>query len=66
MGHTAHRIFSSRDIATFFATAWKVTTTLNRTGVRLIGPKPRWARQDGGEAVYTLPTFTTMPMPSAP
>jgi urea carboxylase len=31
-------------------TPWKVHYNSNRTGVRLIGPKPAWARQDGGEA----------------
>ena len=40
----------SDDIATCFATAWKVHYNSSRTGVRLIGPKPRWARPDGGEA----------------
>lgn len=29
---------------------WTVSPQSNRTGVRLIGPKPLWARQDGGEA----------------
>ncbi len=28
----------------------KCTTIRNRTGVRLVGPKPEWARKDGGEA----------------
>ena len=28
----------------------RCTTTPSRTGVRLIGPKPQWARRDGGEA----------------
>ena len=32
------------------ATAWKVHHNSDRTGVRLIGPKPAWARKDGGEA----------------
>jgi urea carboxylase len=31
-------------------TPWKVHYNSNRTGVRLIGPKPQWARNDGGEA----------------
>jgi urea carboxylase len=31
-------------------TAWKVHYNSNRTGVRLTGPKPHWARRDGGEA----------------
>jgi urea carboxylase len=34
----------------FFSTAWKVHFNSNRTGVRLVGPKPQWARADGGEA----------------
>ena len=48
--HSAPDFFLADDIATFFATAWKVHYNSDRTGVRLIGPKPRWARQDGGEA----------------
>ena len=48
--HGAPDFFTDRDIATFFATAWEVHYNSSRTGVRLIGPKPEWARQDGGEA----------------
>ncbi len=33
-----------------FSTAWEVHYNSNRTGVRLVGPKPKWARKDGGEA----------------
>jgi urea carboxylase len=33
-----------------FATHWKVHYQSDRTGVRLVGPKPKWARPDGGEA----------------
>ena len=33
-----------------FDTDWKVHYHSDRTGVRLIGPKPMWARLDGGEA----------------
>ncbi|WP_156454553.1 carboxyltransferase domain-containing protein, partial [Erythrobacter sp. CCH5-A1] len=29
---------------------WQVHYNSNRTGVRLVGPKPEWARRDGGEA----------------
>src|SRR6185295_14605117 len=29
---------------------WEVHYNSSRTGVRLIGPKPQWARADGGEA----------------
>jgi urea carboxylase len=48
--HGAPDFFTDGDIETFFATAWEVHYNSNRTGVRLIGPKPQWARTDGGEA----------------
>ncbi len=40
----------AEDIEMFFSTDWKVHYNSDRTGVRLIGPKPKWARKDGGEA----------------
>jgi urea carboxylase len=48
--HGAPDFFTDEDIDTFFSTWWKVHYNSDRTGVRLIGPKPKWARQDGGEA----------------
>ena len=48
--HAAPDFFTETDIAQLFATAWEVHHNSSRTGVRLIGPKPRWARPDGGEA----------------
>ena len=48
--HGAPDFFLDEDIETFFATAWEVHYNSARTGVRLIGPKPKWARADGGEA----------------
>ncbi len=42
--------FTDDDIAEFFASTWQVHYNSNRTGVRLLGPKPKWARSDGGEA----------------
>jgi urea carboxylase len=48
--HGAPDFFTPDDIEMFFSTAWKVHHNSDRTGVRLIGPKPRWARKDGGEA----------------
>jgi urea carboxylase len=42
--------FTDDDIAEFFASTWHVHYNSNRTGVRLLGPKPKWARSDGGEA----------------
>lgn len=48
--HGAPDFFTPQDIEIFFLTAWKVHYNSDRTGVRLIGPKPCWARKDGGEA----------------
>jgi urea carboxylase len=48
--HGAPDFFTPDDIATFFSTDWRVHYNSSRTGVRLIGPKPQWARTDGGEA----------------
>ncbi|MFF4565400.1 5-oxoprolinase/urea amidolyase family protein [Streptomyces sp. NPDC001435] len=48
--HAAPEFFTEDDIRTFYAADWKVHFNSARTGVRLIGPKPHWARTDGGEA----------------
>ena len=48
--HGAPDFFTSEDITTFFGTDYQVHYNSSRTGVRLIGPKPQWARTDGGEA----------------
>jgi urea carboxylase len=48
--HTAPDFFTEEDIEMLFATPWKVHYQSDRTGVRLVGPKPKWARPDGGEA----------------
>jgi urea carboxylase len=48
--HGAPDFFTQNYIDTFFATDWKVHYNSDRTGIRLIGPKPEWARKDGGEA----------------
>ncbi|MGG6108604.1 urea carboxylase (plasmid) [Pantoea allii] len=48
--HGAPEFFEPEYIATFFATDWEVHFNSSRTGVRLIGPKPIWARDSGGEA----------------
>ena len=48
--HGAPDFFTSDDIETILAAEWQVHYNSNRTGVRLIGPKPEWARKDGGEA----------------
>jgi urea carboxylase len=48
--HGAPDFFTEEDIETFFSSAWEVHYNSSRTGVRLIGRKPTWARSDGGEA----------------
>ncbi|WP_432463320.1 urea carboxylase [Agarivorans sp. QJM3NY_33] len=48
--HGAPDFFTDDDIAQFFSASWQVHFNSSRTGVRLIGPKPEWARTDGGEA----------------
>jgi urea carboxylase len=48
--HGAPDFFTPQDMNDFFAASWQVHYNSSRTGVRLIGPKPRWARADGGEA----------------
>lgn len=48
--HGAPDFFTDDDIAEFFSSQWEVHYNSSRTGVRLIGPKPSWARPSGGEA----------------
>ena len=48
--HTAPEFFTETDIETIFSATWKVHHNSSRTGVRLVGPQPEWARADGGEA----------------
>ncbi|KPL68451.1 urea carboxylase [Erythrobacter sp. SG61-1L] len=48
--HGAPDFFTEDDISAILAAEWQVHYNSNRTGVRLVGPKPEWARKDGGEA----------------
>ena len=48
--HGAPDFFIPDDIDAILGAEWQVHYNSNRTGVRLVGPKPRWARADGGEA----------------
>ncbi|MEO1729814.1 MAG: urea carboxylase [Pseudomonadota bacterium] len=48
--HGAPDFFTDEDVATILDAEWKIHYNSNRTGVRLVGPKPQWARKDGGEA----------------
>jgi urea carboxylase len=48
--HGSPEFFTPEDINEFFNASWEVHFNSSRTGVRLIGPAPKWARVDGGEA----------------
>jgi urea carboxylase len=48
--HGAPDFFTDDDIKMFFNSEWRVHHNSNRLGIRLIGPKPKWTRKDGGEA----------------
>lgn len=48
--HGAPDFFTNADIEEFLNHTWEVHYNSSRTGVRLIGPKPKWARKSGGEA----------------
>ena len=48
--HGAPDFFQDDDIADLFTATYEVHFNSARTGVRLMGPTPRWARTDGGEA----------------
>lgn len=37
------------DIEMLYDTTWTISHNAARGGIRLIGPKPKWARSDGGE-----------------
>ena len=37
------------DVEMIYDTKWQVSHNAARGGIRLIGPKPKWARKDGGE-----------------
>ena len=48
--HGAPDFFTDADVTQFFEHEWDVHHNSSRTGIRLVGPKPQWAREDGGEA----------------
>lgn len=48
--HGAPDFFKTEYIEEFFAASWNVHFNSNRLGVRLTGPTPSWARENGGEA----------------
>lgn len=48
--HGASDFFETSYIQTFLDTTWGVHFNSSRTGVRLLGPTPKWKRTDGGDA----------------
>ncbi|GAA4906688.1 urea carboxylase [Nonomuraea thailandensis] len=48
--HAAPEFFTRDDVVQLYATRYSVHFNSARTGVRLVGPRPAWARRDGGEA----------------
>jgi urea carboxylase len=48
--HGAPEHLTDDGVAAFFAAAWRVDHRADRTGIRLVGPTPMWARRDGGDA----------------
>ncbi|MBF0861571.1 urea carboxylase [Gluconobacter kanchanaburiensis] len=48
--HGAPEYFTPAYIDRFFESEWEVHFNSNRTGIRLIGPRPEWVRDTGGEA----------------
>ena len=48
--HDSDDIMTSNDREMLYNTSWKVGHNSSRTGIRLLGPTPEWARNDGGEA----------------
>ncbi len=48
--HTEPDFFTPEDIDTLLQATWTVHYNSSRTGIRLTGPQPQWAREDGGEA----------------
>ncbi|KAF2225214.1 allophanate hydrolase subunit 2-domain-containing protein [Elsinoe ampelina] len=41
--------FLPEDIEMIYSTKWKISHNASRSGIRLVGPVPKWARKDGGE-----------------
>lgn len=45
-----NEFFTADYLEVFYQSQWSVHFNSSRTGIRLVGPKPEWARSDGGEA----------------
>ena len=40
---------TTEDVDMIYGTKWQISHNAARGGIRLVGPKPQWARADGGE-----------------
>jgi len=49
VGPHSEGFFLPEDIEMIYSTEYKVSHNASRSGIRLIGPVPKWARTDGGE-----------------
>ncbi|KAJ9131341.1 Acetyl-CoA/propionyl-CoA carboxylase [Pleurostoma richardsiae] len=48
-GPYAEGFFLDEDTNMFYNATWEVSHNAARGGIRLIGPRPKWAREDGGD-----------------
>ncbi|KAI1741537.1 urea carboxylase [Xylaria scruposa] len=48
--HDSEDIMTAEDRNMLYHTKWKVGHNSSRSGVKLLGPAPQWARKSGGEA----------------
>jgi urea carboxylase len=48
--HGAPEYLTEAGAQALFETPWRLDHRSDRTGLRLVGPAPRWSREDGGEA----------------
>ena len=48
--HCTDDFLTKADLDAFLGAEWTVHYHSSRTGVRLVGPRPQWARPDGGDA----------------
>ncbi|KAM3477208.1 hypothetical protein MY5147_002810 [Beauveria neobassiana] len=47
--HDSPDIMTTSDVEAIYSSEWSVSHQVSRTGVRLDGPRPQWARKTGGE-----------------
>ena len=48
--HCTNDFLTEKDLNCFLESTWTVHYNSSRTGIRLLGPRPDWARSDGGDA----------------